>query len=199
MQESEQVLVDLADISGGGNDGGNAGGYGGGNGGGELEAADMTTTNGTAKQYQQPQRLKSARASVTTLDGDPDQIEVSLEEGAAAPADEVLERAAEFFVEHNDNYVVSWSDASHMISDAAADPSKPPRPGWNAEYLRWRLRRIIESIYFRLATLILILVDIVIVIVDLSLAGSQPGLQVRGSLIQKLDMLVYNFKELFRE
>ena len=63
-------------------------------------------------------RLTTSRPSVVTLDGDPDQIEVSLDEGAAAPVDEVLERAAEFFVEHNDNYVVSWSDASHMISDA---------------------------------------------------------------------------------
>ena len=171
MQQQSEVLMDLVDLgipSGGppppvDNKSGSV-----------ISFTAATAANGAATGP----RLTTSRPSVVTLDGDPDQIEVSLDEGAAAPVDEVLERAAEFFVEHNDNYVVSWSDASHMISDATTDPSKPPRPGWNAEYLRWRLRRIIESLYFRLATLILILVDIVIVIVDLALSGEQPGLQI---------------------
>jgi PTEN phosphatase family protein len=186
MQPPE-VLVDLVDLGGPPQAGG------GGGGGGEWPpigaAAEATSSaaaaNGSAAAAAAGgvSRLDAARPSVTTLDGDPDQIEVSLADGAAAPTDEVLERAAEFFVEHNDNYTVSWSDASHMISDAATDPSKPPRPGWNAAYLLWRLRRIIESIYFRLATLLLILIDIIIVIVDLALAGEQPGLQVADLVI----------------
>jgi len=108
--------------------------------------------------------------------GDPNQIEISLDEGS--PTEEVLERAAGFFVEHNHNYKISWEDASQMISDAESDPSKPPVPGFNQEYLTWKLRRFIENLYFRAFTLILILVNIVIVIVDLSLAGTQPVLQV---------------------
>ena len=84
--------------------------------------------------------------------------QVSLEEGASNPADEVLQRAAGFFVDNNENYSVSWDEASHMISDAGADPSRPPTRGANKEYLRWKLRRIVESIYFRATTLVLILV-----------------------------------------
>jgi PTEN phosphatase family protein len=155
-----EVLVDLVDLS--------SAPYS------ESNHSDLFAAGSAANGVANRPRLTSR----PSLDQDPDQIEVSLEEGAAAPADEVLERAAEFFVEHNDNYRVSWADASLMISDADTDPSKPPRPGWNKDYLRWRLRRIIESIYFRLTTLLLILVDIVIVIVDLSLSGQQPGLQV---------------------
>lgn len=119
-----------------------------------------------------------SRTRSSSIHADPHQIEISLEEGAGDPTDEVLDRAAGFFVEHNENYVISWADASHMISDAETDPSKPPVPGLNKEYLIWRLRRTIESIFFRLFTLLLILVDIVIVIVDLSIEGSQPGLQI---------------------
>lgn len=119
-----------------------------------------------------------SRTRSSSIHADPHQIEISLEEGAGDPTDEVLDRAAGFFVEHNENYEISWADASHMISDAETDPSKPPVPGLNKEYLTWRLRRTIESIFFRLFTLLLILVDIVIVIVDLSLEGSQPGLQI---------------------
>jgi len=110
---------------------------------------------------------------------DPDQIEVSLEEGAADPSDEVLQRARGFFVDNNENYTVSWEDASHMISDSQEDPSKPPVPGLNKEYLRWRLRRVIESVYFRFSTLLLILVDLIIVIVDLAMGHDAPyGLKI---------------------
>lgn len=114
---------------------------------------------------------------------DPNQIEVSLEDGAADPMDDILDRAAGFFAEHNDNYRVSWEDASHMISDAQSDPSKPPVPGLNKEYITWKLRRIIESIWFRVFTLILIFIDIVIVIVDLVLPGSQISLQILDMVI----------------
>ena len=56
---------------------------------------------------------------------------------------------------------MSWAEASHMISDSTGDPSRPPTRGANKEYLRWRLRRIVESIYFRASTLVLILIDLV--------------------------------------
>ena len=47
------------------------------------------------------------------------------------------------------------------------DPSNPPNPGWNKEYIRWRLRRIVESLLFRTFTMILIVIDVIIVIIDL--------------------------------
>ena len=66
-----------------------------------------------------------------------------------------------------------------MISDTTGDPSRPPVRGANKEYLRWKLRRIVESIYFRATTLILILVDLVIVTIDLAMGhGQHEGLKV---------------------
>ena len=114
-----------------------------------------------------------------SLGQDPDHIEVSLEEGASNPEDEVLQRAAGFFVDNNDNYKVSWAEASHRISDSQDDPSKPPSKGMNREYLRWKLRRIVESIYFRLTTILLILVDLIIVTIDLAMGKQAPyGLKI---------------------
>ena len=123
-------------------------------------------------------------AGKNVVDGvDPNHVEVSLEDDAASPTEDILGRAAGFFVENNDNYRVSWEDASHMISDAEADPSRPPVPGLNRDYVTWRLRRIIESIWFRVFTILLIFIDLVIVIVDLSIAGSQPSLQIADLVI----------------
>ena len=66
-----------------------------------------------------------------------------------------------------------------MISDVEEDPSRPPLPGCNVEYIRWRSRRVIESIFFRLSTLLLIFIDLIIVIVDLALGqDSHYGLKV---------------------
>ena len=36
------------------------------------------------------------------------------------------------------------------------------------EYIKWKARRTIESIYFRVTTLLLIVIDLIIVIIDLS-------------------------------
>ena len=114
-----------------------------------------------------------------SLGQNPDHIEVSLEEGASNPEDEVLQRAAGFFVDNNENYTVSWAEASHRISDSQDDPSKPPSKGMNREFFRWKLRRIVESIYFRLTTIVLILVDLIIVTVDLAMGSQAPyGLEI---------------------
>jgi len=134
----------------------------------DFEAHKQTNTTDTAK---------------LSADQDPNQIEISLEDGAAPPSEEVLDRASNFFVEHNENYTVTWAEAAHKISDAESDPSKPPVAGFNQPYITWRLRRIIESIWFRVLTLLLILADIVIVIVDLLLADRQPSLEVIDMVI----------------
>lgn len=115
-----------------------------------------------------------------------DQIEVSLvEDGGDIGTKEVLENASDFFLEHNDNYTVTWDEASHRISEVSEDPSKPPLPGWNLPYARWRLRRLIESLWFRALTMILIIIDIIIVIIDLSTGSSSSG----TSALQILDFI----------
>ena len=124
----------------------------------------VTTSNGGAK----------AVSRSNSLGQDPDHIEVSLEEGASNPEDEVLQRAASFFVDNNENYRVTWAEASHRISDSKDDPSKPPSKGMNREFIRWKLRRIVESIYFRLTTIVLILVDLSIVSVDFAMGNQAP-------------------------
>merc|ERR1739844_156477 len=53
------------------------------------------------------------------------------------------------------------------------DPSRPPQPGCNKGYLRWRLRRIVESLIFRLFTFFLIFLDVIIVIIDLATQDSK--------------------------
>lgn len=151
-------------------------------------------TNGEVVAVAEEEKRTNGRGSrlsrTSSLGQDPDQIEVSLEEGAANPTDEVLQRAAGFFVDNNDNYNVSWEDASHMISDSQEDPSKPPVPGWNEEYVRWRLRRVIEGIYFRLTTLILIVVDLIIIVVDLAMGKDAPyGLKVSDFVLSVYFML----------
>ena len=107
-----------------------------------------------------------------------DQIEIEIHGGSndskSDAAAEVLTNANDFFLEHNENYQISWAEASHRVSDGddptllGGDPSKPPTPGWNKPYVLWKTRRIIESIWFRVFTLILILVDVTIVIIDLA-------------------------------
>lgn len=146
--------------------------------------------NGASNHQQQQQNGGGAEAGLgsgaaqlsrsNSIGEDPDHIEVSLDEGAGASVeDEVLQRAAGFFVDNNENYTVSWAEASHMISDSTGDPSRPPTRGANKEYLRWRLRRVVESIYFRASTLVLILIDLVVVTVDLALGhGQHEGLKI---------------------
>ena len=91
--------------------------------------------------------------------------DVSLDEDAEDKG-EVLNRASDFFLEYNENYQVSWDEAAQALSEAE-DPSNPPVPGMNWPYIRWRLRRIVESFVFRVATFLIIIFDICIVIADL--------------------------------
>ena len=77
-----------------------------------------------------------------------------------------------------------------MISDVEEDPSRPPLPGCNVEYVRWRSRRVIESIFFRLSTLLLIVIDLIIVIVDLAMGQeSHYGLKVADFVLSIYFML----------
>ena len=97
-------------------------------------------------------------------------------------ASQVLGNAKDFFVENNENYEMSWDEAAYNISEVADDPSKPPVPGRNLPYARWYLRRILESILFRVATMLLILVDICFVIADLATTSERGSVSVYSVL-----------------
>ena len=124
-----------------------------------------------------------------------DHIEVSLVEDEVDKT-EALTNATDFFAENNENYDLTWDEASHRISEAGQDPAKPPRPGLNAGYARFRLRRIIESFAFRVVTLLLIVADLIIVIVDLSSPSRREG-QVTALQIIDLLLTVYFVAEIF--
>ena len=68
---------------------------------GSTVPAVSVVQNGTGSEEKPPNGRALSRSS--SLGQDPDQIEVSLEEGAGTPTDEVLEQAAGFFVDNNEN------------------------------------------------------------------------------------------------
>ena len=49
------------------------------------------------------------------------------------------------------------------------DPARPPMKGCNTKFLHWKLRRIVENIYFRIFTFLLIITDSSIVITEISI------------------------------
>lgn len=115
-----------------------------------------------------------------------DHIEVSLDD--PEDAQEVIKRASDFFIEHNDNFTLSWEEAAQRIdSDLEQDPSRPPEPGWNQDYVRWRLRRTVESLWFRVFTFVLIVIDIIVVIVDLV---NNPGANLTFNSLQLTDLIL---------
>ena len=106
-----------------------------------------------------------------------DQIEVEIIGGVKeVTKEDPLVNASDFFLEHNENYQLSWEEASMRVTDGGAgvldeDPSKPPTKGWNEPYIKWKTRRIIESIWFRILTFVLIVVDITIVLFEVLESG----------------------------
>ena len=57
---------------------------------------------------------------------------------------ETINRASDFFPENNDNFRLSWQEVAEKIDkDLDMDPSRPPQPGCNKEYLRC----VLESIF----------------------------------------------------
>ncbi|XP_076042441.1 phosphatidylinositol 3,4,5-trisphosphate 3-phosphatase TPTE2-like isoform X2 [Oratosquilla oratoria] len=47
------------------------------------------------------------------------------------------------------------------------DPSNPPSPGCNHQYMQWRVRRFVEHFAVRVFTAVLIVIDMILLIVDL--------------------------------
>ena len=69
-----------------------------------------------------------------------DQIEVSLDfddNMDVKEKSETINRASDFFLENNDNFRLSWQEVADKIDkDLDMDPSRPPEPGCNTEYIR---------------------------------------------------------------
>ncbi|CAG0884104.1 unnamed protein product [Darwinula stevensoni] len=78
---------------------------------------------------------------------------------------DALENATYFFYDHEErlNFLSDGEDLE--------DPSQPPTPGFSNKYISWRLRRLIQHLFFRLLTLIVILSDICLLIADLATAS----------------------------
>ena len=116
----------------------------------QLQHGDDVTQSLRAQQVEpEPEKYKSSydQIEVEIIGGDNDDKETS---------DDVIINANDFFLEHNENYTLSWEEASLRVSDGGAaaaegsidqDPSRPPVPGWNVDYVKWKTRRIIESIW----------------------------------------------------
>ena len=67
------------------------------------------------------------------------EVEVSLEDNMVdyKEKSETINRASDFFLENNDNFRLSWQEVAEKIDkDLDMDPSRPPQPGCNKEYLR---------------------------------------------------------------
>jgi len=62
----------------------------------------------------------------------------------------------------------NWWNVGEIISECN-DPARPPMKGCNTKFLHWKLRRIVENIYFRIFTFLLIITDISIVITEISI------------------------------
>ena len=127
-----------------------------------------------ADEITEPELDPEPEKEVSSTTSTYDQIEVEIMGGKSEQStDDVLINAKDFFLEYNVNYELSWEEASLRVSDGAdggldEDPSKPPVPGWNVEYVRWKTRRIIESLWFRIFTALLILLDVSIVIAEVA-------------------------------
>ena len=138
-----------------------------------------STEASTPTEFRLPESLKNGShgkpANITkTPTFDQIEIEIHGANNSDNNNDEALVNAKDFFLEFNENYQLSWEEASQRVSDGGdknplgSDPAKPPVPGWNQEYVMWKTRRVIESIWFRIFTLTLILVDVTIVIIEIA-------------------------------
>ena len=73
-----------------------------------------------------------------------------------------------------------WKSVGHLISERN-DPSRPPVRGCNKKFALWKLRRIVENIYFRIFTFLLIILDICLVVTEITIncSGSPVSTSVR--------------------
>ena len=70
-----------------------------------------------------------------------------------------------------------WKSVGDLISERN-DPARPPVRGCNQQFVLWKLRRTVQNIYFRLLTLFLIVLDIGLVVTDISCSGNPVSITI---------------------
>jgi len=80
----------------------------------------------------------------------------------------------------------NWWNVGEIISECN-DPARPPMKGCNRKFLHWKLRRIVENIYFRVFTFLLIITDISIVITEISINCSWNPVSI---VLRNLDVAI---------
>jgi len=79
-----------------------------------------------------------------------------------------------------------WQSVGELISECN-DPARPPVKGCNKKFFHWKLRRIVENIYFRIFTFLLIILDISLVIAEVHINCSWNPVSV---IIRNIDMIL---------
>ena len=79
-----------------------------------------------------------------------------------------------------------WQDVGELISECN-DPARPPVRGCNKKFLHWKLRRVVENIYFRVFTFLLIILDVGLVITEISINCSSDPI---STIIRNLDVAI---------
>jgi len=82
-----------------------------------------------------------------------------------------------------------WNAGGELISECN-DPARPPVKGCNKKYFHWKMRRIVENIYFRIFTFLLILLDISLVIVEVHIGCSWNPVSI---IIRNIDMVLSTY------
>jgi len=82
-----------------------------------------------------------------------------------------------------------WRAGGELISECN-DPARPPVKGCNKKYFHWKLRRIVENIYFRIFTFLLILLDISLVIVEFYIGCSWNPVSI---IIRNIDLVLSTY------
>merc|ERR1711953_1155225 len=67
------------------------------------------------------------------------------------------------------------------------DPARPPVRGCNKKFIHWKLRRTVENIYFRIFTFLLIIIDICLVITEISINCSSNQV---STIIRNVDLAI---------
>ena len=79
-----------------------------------------------------------------------------------------------------------WRSVGELISECN-DPARPPVKGCNKKFIHWKLRRIVENIYFRIFTLLLIILNICLVIAEITISCSWNPVSV---IIRHIDLIL---------
>lgn len=82
----------------------------------------------------------------------------------------VIHRASMFFLEAAPEQVPKLPDTSKEAQDAFMDllhPSLEPERG-TSQYIRWTIKKVVDSIFFRLLFAVMIIADITMILIDLA-------------------------------